>query len=141
MIRRPPRSTRTDTLCPYTARFRSGVCGVDLAVAGMEDAGSVCAPELRGCTRCLVRGEFDAGLCGGGGDQSDDLLAVFDRGEAAVHGLLGRLGVKVPIDPGRALDRANVPDVTADRQRGGSGMSELVRDVLVGSGLINKQNN
>src|SRR3546814_18784073 len=23
MIRRPPRSTRTDTLCPYTSRFRS----------------------------------------------------------------------------------------------------------------------
>src|SRR3546814_9575617 len=23
MIRRPPRSTRTDTLCPYTARFRA----------------------------------------------------------------------------------------------------------------------
>src|SRR3546814_14992350 len=23
MIRRPPRSTRTDTLCPYTALFRS----------------------------------------------------------------------------------------------------------------------
>src|SRR3546814_1796097 len=29
MIRRPPRSTRTDTLCPYTTRFRSrlGKCG------------------------------------------------------------------------------------------------------------------
>src|SRR3546814_11496517 len=25
MIRRPPRSTRTDTLFPYTTRFRSGV--------------------------------------------------------------------------------------------------------------------
>src|SRR3546814_13171227 len=25
MVRRPPRSTRTDTLCPYTALFRS--CG------------------------------------------------------------------------------------------------------------------
>src|SRR3546814_18260155 len=25
MIRRPPRSTRTDTLCPYTTRFRSDV--------------------------------------------------------------------------------------------------------------------
>src|SRR3546814_16008021 len=27
MIRRPPRSTRTDTLCPYTTLFRSkGMC-------------------------------------------------------------------------------------------------------------------
>src|SRR3546814_18898920 len=25
MFRRPPRSTRTDTLCPYTTRFRSTV--------------------------------------------------------------------------------------------------------------------
>src|SRR3546814_14272982 len=25
LIRRPPRSTRTDTLCPYTSRFRSEV--------------------------------------------------------------------------------------------------------------------
>src|SRR3546814_7286186 len=29
MIRRPPRSTRTDTLLPYTTLFRSGQCGVD----------------------------------------------------------------------------------------------------------------
>src|SRR3546814_11970861 len=28
MIRRPPRSTRTDTLCPYTTLFRSGDEGV-----------------------------------------------------------------------------------------------------------------
>src|SRR3546814_7529979 len=26
MIRRPPRSTRTDTLFPYTTLFRSGLC-------------------------------------------------------------------------------------------------------------------
>src|SRR3546814_18844903 len=26
MIRRPPRSTRTDTLFPYTTLFRSGIC-------------------------------------------------------------------------------------------------------------------
>src|SRR3546814_11278190 len=36
MIRRPPRSTRTDTLCPYTTLFRS----VELAPAmvGHDDA-------------------------------------------------------------------------------------------------------
>src|SRR3546814_15660911 len=28
MIRRPPRSTRTDTLFPYTTLFRSGVIGI-----------------------------------------------------------------------------------------------------------------
>src|SRR3546814_5762585 len=45
MRRRPPRSTRTDTLCPYTARFRSREragrayeCG-DQARAGTGDRG------------------------------------------------------------------------------------------------------
>src|SRR3546814_5188497 len=44
MIRRPPRSTRTDTLCPYTTLFRSGAAepggrlGHALAVAA-GDAG------------------------------------------------------------------------------------------------------
>src|SRR3546814_20219104 len=39
MIRRPPRSTRTDTLFPYTTLFRSGVDHVvllDLEVVGAE---------------------------------------------------------------------------------------------------------
>src|SRR3546814_1160441 len=35
MIRRPPRSTRTDTLFPYTTRFRSRV-GVAVAELGDE---------------------------------------------------------------------------------------------------------
>src|SRR3546814_1422034 len=30
MIRRPPRSTRTDTLFPYTTLFRSAFCGTEL---------------------------------------------------------------------------------------------------------------
>src|SRR3546814_5133182 len=40
MIRRPPRSTRTDTLFPYTTLFRSGVAQVPLvasaAAVGMQ---------------------------------------------------------------------------------------------------------
>src|SRR3546814_6888956 len=35
MIRRPPRSTRTDTLFPYTTLFRSFVGGTPDVVAGM----------------------------------------------------------------------------------------------------------
>src|SRR3546814_18292763 len=39
MIRLPPRSTRTDTLFPYTPLFRSGLLtGVDLAVEQVGDA-------------------------------------------------------------------------------------------------------
>src|SRR3546814_10097130 len=43
MIRRPPRSTRTDTLFPYTTLFRSGVGGRGRGVGearGGDDAGA-----------------------------------------------------------------------------------------------------
>src|SRR3546814_13242805 len=40
MIRRPPRSTRTDTLCPYTTLFRS----VDMSVIG--DKAMMTRPEI-----------------------------------------------------------------------------------------------
>src|SRR3546814_6312310 len=33
MLRRPPRSTRTDTLCPYTTLFRSLACNPKLLIA------------------------------------------------------------------------------------------------------------
>src|SRR3546814_5808086 len=39
MIRRPPRSTRTDTLCPYTTLFRS----ILIAVEGGLTAGEILA--------------------------------------------------------------------------------------------------
>src|SRR3546814_13748996 len=38
MIRRPPRSTRTDTLFPYTTLFRSGLDDQVLAAFGIKDA-------------------------------------------------------------------------------------------------------
>src|SRR3546814_16718853 len=40
MIRRPPRSTRTDTLFPYTTLFRSIFNGDDINFAGYNDASS-----------------------------------------------------------------------------------------------------
>src|SRR3546814_938072 len=53
MIRRPPRSTRTDTLFPYTTLFRS--------IAGYAAAGSraLRAPGhcVRGLARCRPRGQ------------------------------------------------------------------------------------
>src|SRR3546814_14349362 len=44
MIRRPPRSTRTDTLFPYTTLFRSVIRSVHEALAGL---GNVEAPEVK----------------------------------------------------------------------------------------------
>src|SRR3546814_16326450 len=45
MIRRPPRSTRTDTLFPYTTLFRSIVA--DALHVGQ---GAVLHPDVAGCT-------------------------------------------------------------------------------------------
>src|SRR3546814_13543399 len=57
MIRRPPRSTRTDTLFPYTTLFRSvsditGVTGMAIMraiLAGERDAGRLAALRDRRC--------------------------------------------------------------------------------------------
>src|SRR3546814_15234096 len=59
MIRRPPRSTRTDTLFPYTTLFRSGWLDVSamprLAAALVSDAG-----------RCRYAAEFGRDALGTG---------------------------------------------------------------------------
>src|SRR3546814_8118815 len=41
MLPRPPRSTRTDTLCPYTTLFRSGQGVADESIWGIELEASV----------------------------------------------------------------------------------------------------
>src|SRR3546814_3247294 len=51
MIRRPPRSTRTDTLFPYTTLFRSaeyGVCvaGLQTTVQPAASAGAILRPSI-----------------------------------------------------------------------------------------------
>src|SRR3546814_14156120 len=67
MIRRPPRSTRTDTLFPYTTLFRSG----------RSDSGGRARPGSAGCHgigQDLHHGEgdrSDAAACAGAGPQQD----------------------------------------------------------------------
>src|SRR3546814_11035188 len=46
MIRRPPRSTLTDTLCPYTTLFRSAEC----VHIPEDDRGALCVSSQVGCT-------------------------------------------------------------------------------------------
>src|SRR3546814_14903395 len=65
MIRRPPRSTRTDTLLPYTTLFRSA--------------------------QAVVQGVEDEVLLDVGHRAPDQVLRLAGRG-AAVAGRLGRLG-------------------------------------------------
>src|SRR3546814_14427829 len=58
MIRRPPRSTRTDTLFPYTTLFRSG-CAGDWTMGAFRDAK---VAEIRGQ---VGDGKVICGLSGG----------------------------------------------------------------------------
>src|SRR3546814_10631817 len=70
MIRRPPRSTRTDTLCPYTTLFRS-------ACRRRSGAGRICrrVPEGRGRRRVSERQGADrvaeGGCRYGGGERQE----------------------------------------------------------------------
>src|SRR3546814_18177254 len=71
MIRRPPRSTRTDTLVPYTTRFRSpagrdeapvqaGASHVDLS--SLPAAGAIHWGNPKG-ERLVVFSDFQCGYC------------------------------------------------------------------------------
>src|SRR3546814_8096019 len=59
MIRRPPRSTRTDTLFPYTTLFRSHVCpvGAFYGLLGKRALLRVNASGRAACDDCMDRSE------------------------------------------------------------------------------------
>src|SRR3546814_7201223 len=73
MIRRPPRSTRTDTLFPYTTLFRS-VAFLDLGVAAEDHDADIVGLEVERHALHAI-GEFDhlAGL---------DIVEAVDAGDA-----------------------------------------------------------
>src|SRR3546814_4310650 len=84
MIRRPPRSTRTDTLFPYTTLFRSGVVGWRRAARRRVGPGAV-RPEA----------------------SADRLVVV------PVEVLIGALPERVDVDEGGLHDLARVGGVLA----------------------------
>src|SRR3546814_13821710 len=94
MMRRPPRSTRTDTLFPYTTLFRSGVADVDVL----------------GGRAALVRDEVVLGGVHGDAVQPGIELGVTaeipDRAVGADEGVLGHV-----------LALAPVGDVAPDQRR------------------------
>src|SRR3546814_19580279 len=101
MIRRPPRSTRTDTLFPYTTLFRSA-CSRDCAGRRSQAAsgtvpakGAVPEPMPDGRSATLVRGL-------GGVDQVGADVAL-ELGPHRLHGL----------DPGGALLGSGLADLGA----------------------------
>src|SRR3546814_20826457 len=86
MIRRPPRSTRTDTLFPYTTLFRSAVDGMPDMTAG--------APKVaKTSNRGSKPGERRGGRTKGVPNKAPASLRDIDRQytEEAVNGLVAVL--------------------------------------------------
>src|SRR3546814_20387011 len=86
MIRRPPRSTRTDTLFPYTTLFRSprhGEVFLCAVVAGLAQRGVIEAVV------CDARRNPPAACsCLAPGRRDRHRLDVFMFGEKALHGVV-----------------------------------------------------
>src|SRR3546814_8439060 len=104
MIRRPPRSTRTDTLFPYTTLFRSLL---DIFGAGEQDIEVDLGVVLLDLCQLLHRFVVDGDVRGAlrPFDRKAEHLASADRGEVALFGIaVADLG-----DVGQA-DRASAAD-------------------------------
>src|SRR3546814_11707543 len=96
MIRRPPRSTRTDTLFPYTTLFRSHDDAVVRGVANHLHLELLPAQHRLLDQHLVHRRELEAAL--------DDLLELLDVvGDAAAAAAEGE---RRP-DDGRAIGRAS----------------------------------
>src|SRR3546814_14745071 len=103
MIRRPPRSTRTDTLFPYTTLFRSrGSARAETRTARMEDVVTRHHESLTELGRML-------------GQESDTISRGLRQQVDAVRGLIGQAqdtlqsaGARVVAEIGRASCRERV---------------------------------
>src|SRR3546814_19771956 len=85
MKRRPPRSTRTDTLFPYTTRFRSVEDAVAVAQAGafsivIEGVLESIAIEITGKVACPTIGIGASAQCDGPALVTHDMPGLFERG-------------------------------------------------------------
>src|SRR3546814_7282223 len=107
MIRRPPGSTRTDTLFPYTTRFRSHMHRGDVRVRHMRDEADSGGEGARVLARAVDRGgEIGRELAGYGRHVDADLFED-PAGHHAAHAaaaFAGRqpLGLAVPRRIGKA---------------------------------------
>src|SRR3546814_13023513 len=118
MIRRPPRSTRTDTLFPYTTLFRSLA-----ALARRADESKV---------KALLSGEADANdtyievNAGAGGIESQDWAGMLQR---MYTRWAERHGMKVELIDQHSGEQEGTK---SDRKRGGKGKWGSVREELGG---------
>src|SRR3546814_5186735 len=112
MIRRPPRSTRTDTLCPYTTLFRSE--GPGGAVDG--DGESI---DPRAADDAAPRVGALVGIVGDGEQQAEIGEGDGDDAPGREHGLAlvppGALGVAGEAVTRRRIGAAHQPDRKSTR--------------------------
>src|SRR3546814_5506616 len=100
MRRRPPRSTRTDTLFPYTTLFRSE-CSADLPIAMQVSPVTGASWHATGSTNQIVTRRVDS--CG---DLAGDGMCLPDGGaEVCVEGPETRIIDGVPITEACWADR------------------------------------
>src|SRR3546814_15618069 len=88
MLRRPPRSTRTDTLCPATTLCRSRAIGASHVLGGADDDGAmhVTLLHLAARLRFLDRHDDDVADAGGATLRPAQHLDALDALRAAVVG-------------------------------------------------------
>src|SRR3546814_17982476 len=98
MLRRPPRSTRTDTLLPYTTRFRSARPEADWPAVRLQELRPPDRRHLRQShrrRRRFFRPDPDVDLAGG---EHAAVAAVFLWRAAAVRGI-GRASCRERVCP------------------------------------------
>src|SRR3546814_13710640 len=121
MIRRPPRSTRTDTLFPYTTLFRS---------PGRQPVGRLWRPagfpgNIRGNRDANAGTGFRKRVVQGAVDE-----VVHQPRVAEAPLVLGRMHVDVDTD-GVELEEQQVPRLAAVEQQVGVRLLHCVRDAAV----------
>src|SRR3546814_19691386 len=88
MIRRPPRSTRTDTLFPYTTLFRSRL---EIEAGAREPDAVFASKGLFGIEECLQRSEIERrertvpGIVGRDDAADEAILRIWQGSEFRIH--------------------------------------------------------
>src|SRR3546814_3612376 len=143
MIRRPPRSTRTDTLFPYTTLFRSVDVEFQREIRLILQASAALVGDVRGKPKCssdLLRqraGEADGGqpvvvfvvvvdpgrqaLAVGGVERRGEDRRARDGRREAEHDVLDRVAARLRVD-------------AAARHFGGEGGADVIVETLVAAG-------
>src|SRR3546814_11189799 len=114
MIRRPPRSTRTETLVPYTTLFRSLAPEVETELGltwhdSREEMYGVCDVVT---LNVPLHSETEHMI-------NDETLKRFKRGDYLVNTARGKLADRAAIV--RELEHGQIAGSAGDRKSGGSG--------------------